>query len=40
MINKKRQARLELRDEMILIIAAVVVPLVALPGMLGLYIGM
>ena len=40
MTNFRRQQRRELREEMILIIAAVIVPLAALPGMLGLYIGM
>jgi hypothetical protein len=40
MTNFKRRRRLELREEMILLIAAIVVPLAALPEMLGLYIGM
>jgi len=39
MTNLKRLKRLELREEMILIIAAVAVPMLALPGMLGLYSG-
>jgi hypothetical protein len=39
MTNFRRQARRELREEMILIIAAIAVPLTALSGMLGLYIG-
>jgi hypothetical protein len=40
MTNFRRQARRELREEMILLITAIAVPLTALPGMLGLYIGM
>ena len=36
----KQRIRWELHEEAILIIAAIVVPLAALPGMLGLYVGM
>jgi hypothetical protein len=39
MTNFKKQERRELREEMILVTVAIIVPMAALSGMVGLYIG-
>jgi len=39
MTNYQRRSRRELREEIILIVTAAIVPLAALPAMLGLYAG-